>query len=74
VVADGNPLDVLGSPGAIGGANVNGGIDVPDDLEMRRPALMRLRDALAREGIVVDPTVDPDVMARQLAAIVSARS
>ena len=74
VVADGNPLDILGRPGAIGGVTVAGGVDVPDGLELRRPALMRLRDALACEGIVVDPTVDPHVMARQLAAIVSARS
>ena len=74
VVADGNPLEILGSPGASGGVNVAGGIGVPDDSDLRRPALMRLRDALAREGIVVDPTVDPHVMARQLAAIVSARS
>ena len=73
VVADGNPLDILGGLGTAGGVNLPHGIDSPDGSVLRRPALLRLRDSLAREGIVVDPTVDPDLMARQLAAIVSAR-
>lgn len=73
VVADGNPLDILGSLSAADGADVTNGIDATYGLELRLPAMIRLRDALAREGIMVDPTVDPDEMARQLAAIFGAR-
>lgn len=58
VVADGAPLELLGTARYL------------DEAEVEAPTILQLRDALVRKGLAIDPTLDVEDLANQISALV----